>query len=167
MKTNTARAEEIHTMNIKSLFADVKNTEHSTVAWLEKEITVIEGKEPAIGKVIDAGLKYVGLASQIALTATGDPAAAAIVGAVVNEARTDLAVVSATVADFGPTPDAAAAFTAVQTNLSGLLTAGHVTSTTSVAAVTKAVSEVGVIASAVQVAAQAIAAAAAPLPTAA
>jgi hypothetical protein len=81
---------------------------------------------------------------------------------VVNEAQTDLSVASALVADFGPTPTAASAFASVQTNLNGLLTAGHVKSTTAVAAVTKAVSEVGVIAQAVQTAASQIKAAAAP-----
>ena len=143
-------------MSLATLEKKFVTAEHSTVAWLETTIAKIEGKAPAIEKVIDAGLKYVGLAAQIALTATGDPAAAAIVGDVVNEAQTDLAVASALVADFGPTPNAATAFAAVQTNLNGLLTAGHVKSTTAVAAVTKAVSEVGVIATAVQTAASAI-----------
>ena len=149
-------------MSLVTLEKKFVTAEHSTVAWLETEITKIEGKAPAIEKVIDAGLKYVGLAAQVALDATGDPAAAAVVGSVVSEAQTDLAVASALVADFGPTPTAASDFAAVQTNLNGLLTAGHVTSATSVAAVTKAVSEVGVIATAVQTAATAIKAAAAP-----
>jgi hypothetical protein len=148
-------------MSLVTLEKKFVTAEHSTVAWLESEIATFEKKAPAIEKVIDAGLKYVGLAAQVALDETGDPAAAAVVGSVVNEAQTDLSVASALVADFGPTPTAATAFAAVATNLSGLLTAGHVTSTTAVAAVTKAVSEVGVIATAVQTAASAIKAAAA------
>jgi hypothetical protein len=140
----------------------IVSAEHSTFAWIEKELTAIHGEAPAIEKVINAILKYVGPVLQIALVASGNPAAAAAAGLIITEAKTDLAVASALVTDFGPTPTAASAFTSVQTNLSGLLTAGHVTSTQSVAAVTKAVSEVGVIASAVQVAATAISAAAAP-----
>jgi hypothetical protein len=147
-----------------SLLSKIEGAEHSTVAFLEKVLIEVEGKEPKIAAVIDATLKYVAPVLQIALLATNDPAAAAIVGAVSTQAQTDLAVASAVVTDFGPTPSAATAFAAVATNLNGLLTAGHVTSSTGVAAVTKVVSEIGVLSSAAQVAATAISAAAAPAP---
>jgi hypothetical protein len=148
--------------NMSSLFAKIEGAEKSTAAWIEKKLTEIEGKEPAVAKVIDTVLTYVTPALKIALAATGDPAAAAVVGEVAAQAETDLSVASALVTDFGPTPTAATAFASVATNLGGLLTAGHVKSSTAVAAVTKAVTEVGVLASAVQTAATAIAASAAP-----
>ena len=147
---------------MSSLFLKVEGAEKSTVAWIEKELLKIEGEEPAIAKVVDTAITYITPVLQIALTATGDAAAAVVVGQVAAQAKVDLAVASALVTDFGPTPTAASAFSAVEANLSGLLTAGHVTSVVAVKAVTKAVSEVGVIASAVKTAATAIAASAAP-----
>jgi hypothetical protein len=155
---------------MSSLFAKIEGAEKSTAAWIEKELLKIEGKEPEIAKVIDTTLTYVTPVLEIALAAIQDPAAAAVVGAVSTQAQKDLAVASALVTDFGPTPTAATAFQAVQTNLSALLPVIGVKSTTATAAVTKAVSEVGTLASAVQVAATAIAsaaAAAAPAPVAA
>lgn len=151
---------------MNSLIARIEGAEKSTVAWIAKKLTEIEGKEPAIAKVVDAALTYVVPVLKIALVATGDPAAAAVVGAVAAQAETDLSVASALVTDFGPTPTAATAFASVATNLSGLLAAGHVKSPTAVAAVTKAVSEVGVLAAAVQTAATEIEASV-PLPAAA
>jgi hypothetical protein len=139
-----------------SIFTKIEGVEHSTIVWLDGELLKIEGAEPKIASLVDTGLTYITPCLQIALSAVGDPAAAAIVGSVSVQAQKDLAVASALVTDFGPTPTAASAFAAVQTNLSALLTAGHVTSATSVAAVTKAVSEVGVLATAVSTAATAI-----------
>jgi len=143
-----------------SFFSKIEGAEHSTVAWIEKELTVIEGKAPTIERVIDAGLSYIGLALQIGLTAIGDGPEAAAVGTVVAKAQSDLQAASALVSDFGPTPTAATMFASVKTNLSTLLTAAQVSNPTTVATVTKAVNEVGVLASAVQTAATAIATAA-------
>jgi hypothetical protein len=144
-----------------SIFSAIAAAEHSTVAWLEKELAALEGKAPTIERVIDAGLSYIGPVLQIGLAAVGEAPVAAAVGTVIAKAHSDLAAASALVTDFGATPTAASIFASVKTNLSSLLTAGQVTSTTAVAAVTKAVNEVGLLGSAVQTAATAIAAAAA------
>jgi hypothetical protein len=144
-----------------SIFAKIENAEHSTVAWIEKELTVLESKAPTIERVIDAGLTYVGPVLQIGLTAIGDAPEAALVGMVIAKAQADLKAASALVTDFGPTPTAASVFASVKTNLSSLLVAGQVSNSTAIASVTKAVNEVGVLGSAVQTAANAIAAAAA------
>ena len=145
---------------MSSFFEKIEGAEKSTVAWLAKTLTAIEGKEPAIAKVVDAAITYVVPVLKIALTATGDPAAALVIGEVAAQAETDLNVASALVTDFGPTPTAATAFHAVATNLGALLTAGHVKSATAVAAVTKAVNEVGTLGTAVDAAVAGIAAAA-------
>jgi hypothetical protein len=148
-------------MNIfKSIFTDVANAEHSTAAWLEKTVMEIEGKAPQIDKVIDTTLEYVGLVLQTGLDAMGNVPGATLVGTVVTKARTALSVASALVTDLGPTPTAASAFADVQANLSAVLGAAQVTNKTTVAAVTKAVSEIGVLGAAVSTAASAIAAAA-------
>jgi hypothetical protein len=158
----SAKAEEIQ----MSFFSKIEGAEHSTVAWLEKELAAFEGKAPTIERVIDAGLSYVGPALQLGLAAAGDTPLAAEVGVVVAKAQTDLKVASALVTDFGPTPTAASLFAAVKANLAALLGAGRISNATTVATVTKAVNEVGVIASAVQLAATEIKTAAAPVPAA-
>jgi hypothetical protein len=144
----------------KKIIADEK----STAAWLEKEVTVIEGKAPTIEKVIDTTLTYVGPALTIALDALGETQLAADIAPLIVKAKTDLAVASALVTDLGPTPTAASAFADVVTNLSGVLTAVKVSNPTTIAAVTKAVTEVGVLGAAVATAAAAIKASAAPAP---
>jgi hypothetical protein len=141
---------------MSTFFQKLEGFEKSTAAWIEKELTKIEEKEPTLARIIDVTITYVTPVLKLALAATGDPAAAAVVGAVAAQAQRDLTVASALVTDFGPTPTAATAFAAVSANLSGLLTAGHVKSTKAVAAVTKAVNEVGAIAAAVGAAASGI-----------
>ena len=148
-----------------SIFSGIEKAAHTFAAWAEKELTVLEGKAPTIERVIDTTLSYVGPALELGLDALNQPAIAAEVATVVAKAQSDLKAASALVTDFGPTPTAASAFTAVQTNLSSLLTAGQITNPTTVATITKSVAEVGAVAAAVQVAATAIAASVAP-PTA-
>lgn len=148
--------------NMNSFFAAIENAEKSTIAWIAKTLTAVEGKAPSIERVVDASLAYVGPVLQIGLGALGQTALAAEVGPVIAEAQSVLLATSATITDFGPTPTAASAFAAVATNLSALLAAGQVKNTTTVATITKAVSEIGTLGSAVQAAAAGIAAAAAP-----
>lgn len=145
---------------MSSLLAKIEGAEKSTAAWIEKELAEVEGKAPTIERVIDATLGYVGPALQLGLDALGDAPAAVAVGVVVAKAQSDLAAASALVTDFGPNPTAASMFASVQTNLGALLTAGQITNKTTVATVTKAVTEVGVLASAVKVAVVGIAGAA-------
>lgn len=144
-----------------SLFSKIANAQHSTVAWLEKELAALEGKAPTIERVIDAGLSYIGPVLQIGLTAIGDGPEAALVGTVISKAQIDLKAASAVVTDFGPNPTAASIFEAVKSNLGALLSAAQVKNATTIASVTKAVNEVGMLGSAVETAASQIAAAAA------
>lgn len=143
-----------------SIFTAIKNAEHSTVAWIEKELAALEKEAPTIERVIDAGLTYVGPVLQIGLTAIGDAPEAALVGTVIGKAQIDLKAASALVTDFGPTPTAASMFSAVSSDLGSLLSAAQVKNTTTIATVTKAVSEVGILAAAVQTAATAVSTAA-------
>jgi hypothetical protein len=136
-------------MSFTSIFTGIEKAAKSTVAWLEKELAVIVGAAPKIEQVIDAGLSYINPVLTIALDAVGDEAAVPIVQEVITEAQSDLKAASALVMDFGPTPTAASIFTSVEANLQALLTAGHVKSVTSIAAVNKAVTEVGALGAAV------------------
>ncbi|HEY5054672.1 MAG TPA: hypothetical protein VII58_00840 [Acidobacteriaceae bacterium] len=149
-------------MNFQSLFAKVEGAEKSTMAFIEKTLAEVESKAPSIERVVDAGLEYVGPVLQIALAAEGQTALAADIGPIIAKAQNVLVATSATITDFGPTPTAASAFASVASNLGALLAAGQIKSPKSVAAVTKAVSEIGHLGSAVQVAAAAIAASALP-----
>src|SRR5271168_1462721 len=129
-------------MSFTSFFKDIENAEHSTVAWIEKELATLVGDAPTIERVVDAGLSYIGPVLEIALAAVGQTAVATVVENVVNQAENDLQAASALITDFGPTPTAASIFASVKANLGALLTAGHVASTAAVAAVNKAVAEV-------------------------
>lgn len=152
-----------------SIFTDIKNAEHSTAAWLEKTLTAMEGKAPTIEKMADAVLEYVGPALQIGLSAINEPALSAAVGTIVTDARTKLAAASALLADFGPSPTVASIYTTVAGNLSTALTTLAIKNTKTIATITKAVSEVGIVGSAVSAAAAGIevaAAASAPPATA-
>lgn len=144
-----------------SVFHGIDKAAHSTVAWLEKQLAALVKAAPKIEHVIDAGLAYVGPVLELSLTTIGEGDAAAKVVDVVREAQGALNAASALVTDFGPSPTAASIFNSVQSNLKELLTAGHVTNTQSVAAVQKAVDEIGLIGAAVGEAATAISGAAA------
>jgi hypothetical protein len=146
-------------MTFTSIFAGLAKAEHSTMAWLEKGLVAFVQDEPKIEQVIDAGLSYVGPVLVLALDGLGQEATATVAEGVIVQAHNDLQAASALVTDFGPTPTAASIFAAVEKNLGALLTAGHVTSATSVAAVKKAVNEVGVLGAAVSTAVANIAAA--------
>jgi hypothetical protein len=144
-------------MNIfKSVFNGISSAAHSTVAWLEKELVAFTKAAPKLEQIVDAGLAYIGPVLQLALTATGEGDAAKIVGDVIHEAQADLTAASALVTDFGPTPTAASVFASVADHLSTLLTDGHVKNPQSVAAVTKAVTEVGLLGSAIEAAVKAL-----------
>ena len=147
-----------------SFWSKIVGIEHTFTAWVAKELTAIEGAEPKIERVVDATLSYAGPALQMVLQATGQTVASGVVGNVISQAQSDMKVASALVYDFGPTPTAASAFSAVQNNLMSLLSAGHVTDPKSVQAVQKVVNEIGAVSVAVGTAATQIQAAAAPVP---
>lgn len=146
-------------MNLTSFFAKIEGAEKSTMAFIEKELIALEGKAPTIERVVDAGLGYIGPVLQLGLGLLGQTAIAAEVGPVIAKAQSDLLAASALVTDFGPTPTAASVFASVKANLGALLTGAQISNTKTVAAITKAVSEVGVLGSAVETAAAGIAAA--------
>lgn len=128
-----------------SFFSAIAAAEHSFASWAEKELHAIEGKLPQVEKVVDAIFKYVGPALQIIVNAEAGNAAGAIVGKVVSEAQTSLTAASALVYDFGSNPSATSIVSSVQANLSGLLSASHITNATSVANTTKVVNELGLL----------------------
>lgn len=129
-----------------SIFSAIANAEHTFAAWAEKELTALVNAAPTIEQVAEPVIKYAGAALQIAAGIELGSPAAAIVGSVVTQAQTDLLTASATIHDFGATPTAGSIIRAVINNLSGLLSAGHVSNPKSVDAVTKTVNSLGALA---------------------
>ena len=128
-----------------SLFSAIAKAEHSTAAWFEKEWAKIHADAPKITDIADRVLPYVSSLAQIVIGAEAGAPAAALVGNVLGQVQKDLDVANAVIYDTGATPTATSAVTAIQTNLSGLLTAGHISNATNVATITKAVNELGVL----------------------
>ena len=114
---------------------------HTFGAWAEKELLKLEGEAPTIEKVASAILTYAGPALQTVVTAEAGGAAGAIVGKVIGQAQSDLIAGSSLIYDFGAAPTAGSVIGSVVTNLGSLLTAGHITNSTSVATVTKVATE--------------------------
>ncbi len=132
-----------------SLFTEIENADKSTCAWFEKGWAKLHTEAPKIIDIADKILPYVSLLLQTVIGAEAGAPAAAVAGKILSQAQSDIDVANAVIYDTGATPTAASAISAVATNLGGLLTAGHVTNTVSVSTVTKAVSELGTLATAI------------------
>ena len=136
-------------MSVSSVLKDISNVEHSTAAWFEKEWAVLHKELPTIVQLTDKILPYVKLLLQTVITAEFGAAAGAETAKVLTVAQSDIDVANALVYDTGATPTAASAISAVQSNLSAVLAATGVKNSQSVATVTKAVSELGTLATAI------------------
>ncbi len=119
------------------------STLHTFGAWAEKELAALVGKAPAVEQVIASVLKYAGPALQTVVTAEAGAPAGALVGKVIADAQAGLTAASGLIYDFGASPSLASVVSSVESNLSALLSAGHVTNSNSVATVTKVVTELG------------------------
>ena len=143
-----------------SIFSKIDSALHTFAVYAEKELTKIYSEEPKIEAVASTVLKYVGPALQILVTAEVGAPAGAIVGSIVKEAQSDLIAVGSLIYDFGATPIAGSIIKGVSDNLGALLTAGHVTSPSSVDTVNKVLNNLNSLAAVLPVAVSAIAAAA-------
>lgn len=121
---------------------------HTFGAWAEKTLAAIIGKAPAIEQTAAAILKYAGPALQVVVSAEAGSAAGAEVAKVVADAQAGLTAASSLIYDFGAQPTFGSVVASVKTNLAALLSAGHITNSTSVATVTKVVTELDGLATA-------------------
>lgn len=142
-------------------FSEIEGIEHTIVGWLAREYSAFYSKEPTIERIVDSTVQYVEIGLPIVLSVTGGAALDPAAEAVMNEVVSDLKVVSATVYDFGPSPNAASILSSVQTNLSSLETAGHIKDSAQIAKLKLIINAVGALGSVI---AKAIAAAKAPTP---
>ena len=149
--------------SIKAVIIDIEKDEKTFVSFLVKEYAEFYKNEPTLIQVIDTTVSYAEDGLAIVLPLVGEGTLAGPIDAIVEEAVTDLNRASALVYDFGPSPNAASIFAAVQTNLSTLETAGHITNPATIAKVKLIINAIGTVA---QLIAKAVLAASAPAPVA-
>jgi len=149
--------------SIKAVIIDIEKDEKTFVSFLVKEYAEFYKNEPTLIQVIDTTVSYAEDGLAIVLPLVGAGTLAGPIDAIVEEAVTDLNRASALVYDFGPSPNAASIFAAVQTNLSTLETAGHITNPATIAKVKLIINAIGTVA---QLIAKAVLAASAPAPVA-
>lgn len=128
-----------------SLFSALSNAAHSFAAFAEKEWTKLYNETPKLEQIAATTLKYVGPALQMVVSAELGAPAGAVVAGVIKEAQSSLIAAGSLIYDFGANPTVSSIFTGVNTDLSGLLTAGHITSPTSVSAVNRVIKEIEVL----------------------
>ena len=131
-----------------SFISKIEGAEHTFAAWAEKELTTLSKDAPAITKVADSILKYVGGALEIVVGLEAGAPAAAEVTAAVNTAQAGVTALNGLISDYGATPTAATVASSIATNLAPILTAAKVSNPVSVAAVTAVVSNLTTLATA-------------------
>ena len=142
--------------SIKAVIGDIEQGGKTFVSFLAKEYAAFYRSEPTLIQVVDTTVSYAEDGLAIVLPLAGVGTLDGPIDAVVQEAVTDLNRASALVYDFGPSPNAASIFAAVQSNLAGLETAGHITNPVTIAKVKLIINAIGTIA---QLIAKAVAAA--------
>jgi hypothetical protein len=119
-----------------SFFSAIEGDVKTFARWAEKELGKLSTEAPAIGKVVDTIVGYIGGAASILAGVEGGPAASVAVTSAVNEVQSGVTAISGLVTDFGATPTAASMAQSLATNASALLAAAKVTNPTSVSAAT-------------------------------
>lgn len=112
-------------------------------SWAEKELEKVFKTAPAIAAVTDTVIDYLGPVLEDIVTAEYGGPAGALVTEVVNEVQQDLIVVGGLVYDLGASPTVAGKVAAMQTDLNGLLAAGHIKNPATVKLVGLALRELG------------------------
>ena len=138
-----------------SFFTKIETDLHTFAAWAEKELGHLSTEAPAIEKVTDTVLQYVGGAASVIAGVEGGPAASAAVTSAVSAIQTGVTALSGLVTDFGATPTAVSIASALATNANALLTAAKVTNPKSVYAGQKIVANLNSLAGALAAAASA------------
>ena len=136
-------------ISFAKIVSDVEGAEKTFIGWAVKEYAILYKNEPAIEVAVDEATNYAMPALVIVLDMCGGAAVAPEVEAVVNEAVSDLKIASGLIHDFGPTPQAVDIAAAVQSNLQGLETAGHIKDPVTQAKFALIIKTVGVLATAI------------------
>jgi hypothetical protein len=110
--------------------------------WFARTWQKVVGEAPAIEKVADAVLGYSVPAIQIILGVLA-PEEAPIVVPILTEVQKDLHIASGLIFDFGATPTASSMISAIEKDLTDLLSAGHIKDTALVAKIQLIVNTIG------------------------
>jgi hypothetical protein len=149
--------------SINAVIGDIEGGAKTFVSFLAKAYSVFYKNEPTLIQVIDTTVSYAEDGLAIVLPLAGAGTLAGPIDAIVQEAVTDLNRASALVYDFGPSPNAASIFSAVQSNLATLETSAHITDPATIAKVKLIINAIGTVA---QLIAKAVLAASTATPTA-
>jgi len=133
-----------------SIFSGLIKEMKSFAAWAEKELAKVFKDAPTISQVADTVIDYVGPILETIITAEAGAPAAAVVAAVIREVQSDLVVVGGLIYDIGTAPTVATKIQAMENDMNGLLTAGHITNQKTVSLVTLVIREFGALLSAFQ-----------------
>lgn len=128
-----------------SIFSAIAKAEHTFVAWAEKEWSKLQTEAPKIEAIADAGFKYATVGLSIIQKQVGPDTEA---GKVIAEAIKDISTVSAVVYDVGAHPMLGSILNDVVSNLSGLLSASHISNAGTVGSITKIISTLAAVAEA-------------------
>jgi O6-methylguanine-DNA--protein-cysteine methyltransferase len=131
-----------------NFFTKIEGDIHTFAAWAEKELGKLSTEAPAIEKITDTILQYVGGAASVIAGIECGPAASKEVTSAVTAIQTGVTAVSGLVADFGATPTAATVTSALAANASALLAAAKITNPTSVKAANAIVTNLDALAGA-------------------
>jgi hypothetical protein len=99
----------------------------SFASKFEKDLEALWKKAPAVEKVAETTITFVGPILETIFTLAGDGPAATVVGDIVSKAQQDLTAASALLSTIGPTPSVAGVISGVATNVASLETAANIT----------------------------------------
>jgi len=133
-----------------SIFTGLIKELHSFASWAEKELAKVFKAAPSIVQITDTVIDYVGPILEAIVAAEAGAPAAAVVAGVITEVQSDLVVVGGLIYDIGTAPSVAAKIQAMEADMNGLLTAGHITDQKTVTLVTLVIREFGALLSAFQ-----------------
>lgn len=136
-----------------SFISALENDVHTFAAWAEKELGKMSSEAPAITKIVDTIMQYVGGAASILAGLEGGAAASAAVTSAAGAIQAGVTAVSGLVTDFGATPTVASIATSLVTNSSALLAAAKVTNPASVKAANAIVANLTTLATSLSAAA--------------
>lgn len=131
-----------------SIFSGLIKELHSFAAWAEKELAKLFQASPTIAQVADTVIAYIGPILEAIVAAEAGGPAAAVVAAVIKEVQSDLVVVGGLIYDIGTAPSVGAKIQAMENEMNGLLTAGHIKDQKTVSLVTLVIREFGALLSA-------------------
>lgn len=125
-----------------SIFSAIADAAHTFVNWFEKEILAIKKVAPTLEQSADAAFKYASAVIGVVVAQLPTDSEAT---KVLNEALSDIKVVSAAIYDAGAHPNFSGLIQTIVDNLDALLKAGHISNQNLVSIITKVVKTIAAL----------------------